>query len=112
MTLSASDEDPYLNFGEIPSDGRLYLWNVGSGLADPDWGEFELYVLGDIPILSFEPIAIGETIWNPTTGHFYFNACFGPRPDIVGAFIVDAGSVAVDEPATPRSWGRVKAFYR
>jgi hypothetical protein len=112
VTLSASDEDPYLNIGEIPSDGRLYLWNVGYGLADPDWAELELNVTGNISILAFEPIAMNETIWNPVTGHLYFDGCLGPRPDVVGAFIVDPGTVAVEDPGVALSWGRVKALYR
>src|SRR4026209_2321543 len=35
LTLSSSPADPYVNSGEIPSDGRLYLWNVGPPSEGP-----------------------------------------------------------------------------
>lgn len=109
LTLSTSLHNPYLNTGPIPSHGRLYLWNVGEGGNFHDWGGFTMHVAGDIAILGYEPIAEGTVnAWDPSTGTLRFDACPGLRPNVVGAFVVGPGTIAVDG----ETWGRMKAVYR
>lgn len=115
LSLSASATSPYVNSGPLPEDGRLYLWNVmGSPLASAGpgygygWGYFSIFVVGDLPIQAYEPIALGATGWNEATGEVGFSACGTdyPAPEIVGAFVI--GTTAVEG----RTWGSMKSLYR
>ena len=107
LTLSSSLHNPYLNSGPIPEHGRLYVWNVGYGTY-PEGVGFETYVAGDIAIWGYEPISEGDHAWDPLTGHLVFDSCGSHRPNVVGAFVVGPGTVAVED----ESWGRMKARYR
>jgi hypothetical protein len=113
VSLSASSTNPFVNSGPVPSDGRLYLWNVGWALvsagASYGWGAFMIYVDGDLPIQAYEPIAPADAnIWLPWTGLISFDACYtdDPPPTIIGAFVIS--TVGVEG----RTWGSMKALYR
>jgi hypothetical protein len=107
LAISTSQHNPYLNSGPLPDHGRLYVWNVGDGPPGEWWGQFEAYVLGDIPIIAYEPMAGDINVFEPETGRLFFDACVGPKPNVIGAFVVGPGTVGVKD----ESWGRMKARY-
>lgn len=115
VSLSASSTDPHVNTGPLPSDGRLYLWNLSLDYAGAGygWAFLSLGVDGDLPIQGYEPIAPAATnLWRESDRSLTFDACTmqhvesDPPPTIIGAFVI--GTSAVEG----LTWGRMKALYR
>ena len=117
LTLSSSSIDPYANEGEIPGDGRLYLWILRllepfrTSAAYGGWGTVYVTFTGDIDILSYQQVAPFGFYWDAEKQNLLFDLeCIHEdqvQEEIVGILSTDS-TVSLEV----QSWSRVKALYR
>lgn len=111
LSLSASSTDPNVNYGPLPADLRLYLWNtpLKGGGAPPGygWGSLWVFFSGNFAVQSYEPIAAGTHDWSGEDQSLGFTNCDDEAPAIIGVLLLHAPT-----PVEPDSWGRVKSLYR
>lgn len=122
LTLSSSDQDPFVNSGPFLGEETLHVWLVDSGCGY-GFGGSSVGVTSDFPLESYEPVSSGIQTWSPSpdrrTGTLQLNlGCLGACASYPGCPPVLVGTFRVSRvrhqsvPIETSTWMDLKSRWR